>query len=312
MTKVIPILVGPTGSGKTAVGLELARALKADVISADSGQVYKDLRAGTAKPEGRWERGAYQVEGVAHHLMDVIPPTERYSAGDFARQAAEVIERRAARSERCVIVGGTGLYIRALVDGLAPLPPRDEALREKLSARAAREGRPALHRELAQIDPDAARGIPPNNIARVVRALEVHSLTGKPLSWWQKEKTRPSQWPFKWFGLRWKKEELLPRLEERCRAMTPGILEETERLLDAGVPATAPAFQALGYRSAMRHLKGDMTARGLEDAFSRETKLYVKRQMTWFRANPRIHWLDVSAASKPSETARKVLRELVK
>lgn len=311
MTEPIPILVGPTGSGKTAVGLELARALKAEVISADSGQVYKDLKAGTAKPEGRWDGGAYRVEGVAHHLMDVIPPTERYSAGDFARQAAEIIERRSARSERCVIAGGTGLYIRALVDGLAPLPPRDEALRKELSERAEREGRPALHRALAQVDPDAARGIPPNNIARVVRALEVHALTGKPLSWWQKEKTRPAKWPFKWFGLRWEKEELLARLQERCRAMTPGILEETERLLAAGVPSSAPAFQALGYRSAMRRLKGEISAQELEDDLFRETKLYVKRQLTWFRANPRILWLDVTGSTKPSETARKVLRELV-
>src|SRR5687767_11982592 len=129
MTLPIPILVGPTGSGKTAAGLEIARRLKAEIISADSRQVYKRLAAGTAKPEGRWASGAYCVEGVPHHLMDIVEPTAIYSAGEFARQATDILEKLSQAGKRGLVVGGTGLYLRALADGLAPLPPRDEDLR---------------------------------------------------------------------------------------------------------------------------------------------------------------------------------------
>jgi tRNA dimethylallyltransferase len=300
----IPIIVGPTGSGKTAVGLKVARALEADVISADSRQVYKGLQAGTAKPEGRRGPRGYVVEGVVQHLMDILEPTERFSAGDFARQAGELL----GGPGRFVIVGGTGLYLRALVDGLAPLPPRDEAMRRALLARAEREGRAALHAALARVDPPAARAIPPNNIARVVRALEVRELTGKPLSWWQKERTVPSTLPFLWFGLAWEKEALRERLEKRCRKMVPGLLAETESLLEAGVPEDAPAFQSLGYRAAVSHLRGKLSAPDFEAAFFRETKLYVKRQLTWFRANPRIRWIPMPSEAQAARVILAAVR----
>jgi tRNA dimethylallyltransferase len=300
MTSSIPILVGPTGSGKTALALELARLGRVtDVVSADSRQIYRGMSAATAKPPGAWKEDSrhplgryYAVEGVPHHLTDFLDPRETYSAGAFARDAEKILTALLRAGRRPLVAGGTGLYLRALVDGLAELPPRDPALREDLARRAEAEGRAALHEELRRADPETAAAVPPNNIARVIRALEVFRLTGKPLSWWQKEKTEPSRLDFSWRGLRLPRERLEALLAERCRSMRPGLLEETARLLKSGVPADAPGFQALGYRQAAERLAGRISDEKLAEEFFRQTRLYAKRQMTWFRANPRILWLD--------------------
>jgi tRNA dimethylallyltransferase len=313
MLRSIPILLGPTGSGKTAVALAWARRTDGEIISADSRQIYRRLSVGTAKPRGRWIRrarlpeNAYEVEGVPHHLMDILEPTEVYSAGLFARQAEEILGLLSSSSTPALVVGGTGLYLRALTDGLAPLPSRDEALRNELLEKARQEGRAALHQDLARVDPAAAGAIPVNNIARVVRALEVFRLTGRPLSWWQKEKTRPSPFSFQWFGLQWPKDRLEKNLADRCRAMVRrGLLEETSALLEKGVSPSAPAFQALGYDLAVDRLKGRLSSDDFESRFIHQTRLYAKRQMTWFRANRRIRWLPVPDPLDPDALAEKI------
>lgn len=306
----IPIIVGATGTGKTALALELARRNKAEVISADSRQIYRKLSVGTAKPTGRWVKDLnhplgryYAVEGIPHHLVDFLEPTEIYSAGRFAQEAETLLNLPGP----WIVAGGTGLYLRALVDGLAPLPPRDPALRKTLLERAQKDGRPSLHAELARVDPSAAQAIPPNNIARLVRALEVYLLTGQPLSQWQREKTNPSPRSFAWIGLRWPKDVLEKHLQERCRRMIrEGFLEETKSLLETGLPSDAPALQSLGYRSAVEHLQGRLSREEWEEQFLRETRLYAKRQMTWFRANPRIRWLDVPGPFDPISLASKM------
>jgi tRNA dimethylallyltransferase len=270
--------------------------------------------------------------------MDFLEPTETYNAGLFARQAEEllgnkrvVIASEAKQSacessktdcrgpkngprndnpsaSRFVIVGGTGLYLRALVDGLAPLPPRDEDYRRALEERAEREGRAALHAELLRADPGAARNIPPGNIARVIRALEVHHLTGRPISWWQKHKTTPSLRAFLWLGLRWPKEAYEEMLAARCRRLLrEGLVEETETLLKEGVPPGAPAFRSLGYPLALERLEGRLSAEELETRFIRQTRLYAKRQMTWFRANARIRWVEAGTDTDPVALAEKFL-----
>jgi len=287
----IPVLVGPTGAGKTALALEWAQRENREVISADSRQIYKGMTVGTAKPAGAWEDGAYTVDGVRHRLMDFLDPREIYNAGLFARQANALLKEGIAAGRRFVIVGGTGLYIKALTDGLAPLPGRDEDLRRELTARADREGRAALHAELAQVDPAAAAKIPPNNIARLVRALEVFRLTGRPISVWQKE-TPPSPFNFEWWGLRLAKDALDVRLKTRCHAMADGLIEETRALLTQGVAPEAPGFQSLGYPSAVRLLGGKLSRADFDQLFFLETRRYAKRQMTWFQANARIKWLN--------------------
>jgi tRNA dimethylallyltransferase len=312
----IPVIVGATGSGKSALALALAKARGAAVISADSRQVYKHLSIGTAKPKGLWnvrhsrEGGNpaasvqhYLVAGVPHHLVDIIEPTDIFSAGDFAKNAEALL----TFNGNAVIAGGTGLYLKALIDGLAPLPPADPELRKKLIARADKDGRPALHAALAQIDPDAAAKIPVNNIARLVRALEVHELTGIPISQWQREKTAPSPRRFAWFGLRWPKEAYEKNLAARCAAMLKnGMIEETDSLLKTGIDKSAPLFQSLGYRQVIEHLAGKITRAELEASFYAQSRLYAKRQMTWFRANPRIRWFDVKNSDDVAALAQKI------
>ncbi|MBK8574822.1 MAG: tRNA (adenosine(37)-N6)-dimethylallyltransferase MiaA [Elusimicrobia bacterium] len=308
------VLVGPTGSGKTDVALAVAKKISAEVISADSRQVYRDLNAGTAKPTGNWsprpQGPRYVVQGVVHHLLDHVSPTDAYTAGRFNREAMAVLEDLSRRRVPAVVVGGTGLYVRSLVRGLAPLPEGDLGLRKKFAERADREGREALHQDLVRVDPLAAQAIPPNNIQRVIRALEVHSLTGRPLSELQKEGTLPAPLDFIWFGLRWDPSLYQNRIKQRCQNMVGGILMETNVLLAKGVPATAPAFQSLGYREAILHCAGRLTREEFENEFLKQTRFYAKRQLTWFRGEPAIQWIDILPPFSLPEIAGNVLSHL--
>lgn len=297
------ILVGPTGVGKSEVALAVARRIGAEIISADSRQVYRGLSAGTAKPVGDWRETAagprYVAGGVVHHGVDVADPTEPFTAGRFVQVATAALRDLSRRDVPALIVGGTGLYVRSLVRGLAPLPPRSDALRAEWDALVLRKGRAHLHGLLAEVDPAAARAIPVNNTQRVQRALEVHRLTGRPLSDWQAKETRPADWDFEWNGLDMAPEIHRGLLRDRCAAMAGGILEECAALRKRGVPPDAPAFQSLGYREAVACLEGKMDRPAFEAAFFRQTLLYVKRQRTWFRAEPVRWW----SASLPFEAA---------
>lgn len=313
--KTIPILVGATGTGKTAVALALAGRVDGEVISADSRQIYRRLTVGTAKPLGRWVhrndhavKDYYDVDGVPHHLMDMLEPTEIYNAGIFTRQAAATVETLLLHRRTPLIVGGTGLYVKSLVDGLAPLPGRDNVIRKALTALAERDGRASLHKELSRVDPEAGQAIPANNLSRIMRALEVYLITGRPLTWWQKEKTEPSPFRFRWFGLQWPKAVLDQHLEKRCREMIrSGLLDETEEALKAGLPADAPGLQALGYAEAVERLKGKITQEEFEKRFLTKTRQYVKRQSTWFRAERRIQWIRLDGPPDPDDVADEIV-----
>jgi tRNA dimethylallyltransferase len=313
--RMIPILVGATGTGKTAVAIALAGRVDGEVVSADSRQVYRRLSVGTGKPQGRWVHRAghavkdyYEVQGVPHHLMDMLEPSEPYNAGIFARQAEQLAGILLQHRQTPLIVGGTGLYVKALVDGLAPLPGRDNVIRKALTALAERDGRGSLHKELSRVDPEAGRKIPANNLPRVIRALEVYLLTGHPLSWWQKEKTAPSPFRFRWFGLQWPREALERSLAQRCREMArDGLLDEAEAALKSGVPADAPGLQALGYAEAVERLKGRLSRGEFEEKFFLKTRQYVKRQVTWFRAEKRIHWIHLDGPPDADAVADEIV-----
>jgi tRNA dimethylallyltransferase len=308
------VIVGPTGVGKTDVALEVAKRLQGEVLSADSRQVYRGLQVGTAKPKGTWsttqEGPRYVVQGVVHHLLDHVDPTETYTAGRFTREAKAVLNEMSRRNVPAVIVGGTGLYFRSLVRGLALLPEGDPVLRKKLAHRAEREGRSALHQELQKVDPLAAEAIPPNNIQRVIRALEVHTITGRPLSALQKEGTHPAPWDFAWFGLRMDPGLYEKRLKQRCLSMEEGILAETKALLGMGVLPSAPAFQALGYREAVSYLSGNISKTEFEQELYQQTHLYAKRQLTWFRGEPSILWLEGPSTQPADILATQLLSHL--
>ncbi len=298
-----PILaiVGPTASGKTALALQWAQAEDGEIISFDSRQVYRHLLIGTAKPAGRWERGIYWVNGIAYHLVDFCEPNQRYSAADFVESAKTLISNILRRGKKPIFVGGTGFYLKAFQNGLAPLPPADAGLRNELLALAEEKGRSHLHAQLAAVDPEAASKIPPNNIARVVRALEVRRLTGRSISVWHREHRESrtetkSNYTLRCVGPLLDRALLHKQIEARCRLMVEnGMIEETEVLLRSGVADDCPALTGLGYRSVIAHLRGKLSREQLVATLIQETRQYAKRQLTWFRHQMKVEWVPFSS-----------------
>ena len=297
--------MGPTASGKSAAALELASLLGGEIVNADSRQVYKGFDAGTAKPDAR------DMKRVPHHLYDFLGPERPYSAGEYARAAAAVIEEILHRGKVAVLAGGTGLYLRSLLSGISKLPGRDEAIRKELLAFAEKSGRKALHERLEIADPVSAGKIPYQNIQRVVRALEIFQATGKPLSRHHAESPKqPLPHAAALFGISWGPEALKRRILARCRATAEAMIEETRALLGR-VPENAPAFQGLGYRSALEVVSGKTTPADFLKDYIHETEHYAKRQMTWFRKMPGIRWLDAEEPWDAQDAAERIARLLV-
>ncbi len=280
------VLVGPTASGKTRLAIELARALNGELISADSQQIYRGLEIGTAKPSAE-ERAA-----AVHHLIDIAEPTEVLSAGQFARMADEAIGQIAGRGKLPIVVGGTGLWVRALLLGMVEAPPADLALRRELEKRAELEGRDAIHAELARIDPEAAAGIAPQNLVRVIRALEIFRQSGeRPSDLWARHGFGQLRYRAKVLGLSPGREELYRRIEQRARAMfAAGLLDEVRGLLARGLE-DAPALKALGYPQAVAAARGQCSVEQAMAETALQTRRYAKRQLTWFRGDPLVDWL---------------------
>lgn len=280
-------LVGPTGSGKSALAIEVALVLEGEVVNCDSMQLYRKLNIGTAKPTDR------QRSLVPHHLFDVIEPDEVYSAGRYMQEAREICRQIAGRVHTPIIVGGTGLYLRALLEGVFEGPGRTEELRQRLREIADRRGSEYLHRLLARRDPEAAGRIQPADRIRLIRALEVFFATGTPIS-----RLQPGRQPFEEFqivkiGLNLPRSELYARINRRVEEMfQSGLVEEVASLLRQGYSPDLKAFEALGYRAAVRFLKGKTTLEEAVESTQRETRRYAKRQMTWFRKEPDMQWIE--------------------
>lgn len=291
------VIAGPTATGKSALGLALAERVGGEIVNADALQVYRGLDVGTAKPT------AEERERVPHHLIDVLEPTERYSAGEFARRAREAIGGIHARGGKALVVGGSGLYLRALLDGISPIPPGDRAVRRVLRDRVADEGLPALYEELGRRDPATAERLPSGDTQRILRALEVVEATGTPLSEWIARRPYGAErLPAVRLGLTLPRALLYDAIERRVARMVElGWVEEVSRLLARGLLPAAPAFQAIGYREIARHLAGDQSLERALDETVRATRRYAKRQLTWFRKEPDMIWLDArDAARKPA------------
>jgi tRNA dimethylallyltransferase len=290
--------------GKTATAIHLATRLGIEVVSADSRQVYRRMDVATGKPTAA-ERAA-----VAHHLLDLIEPDERYHAARFRREAIESIDAIRQRGKLPVVVGGTGLYVRALLKGLDPAPPADPALRARLEAAAAETGVPALHARLAALDPDAARRLHPNDRVRIIRAIEKHGSGSSGEGGWARAVT---PWTLLLFGLAQERSALHRRLEERARGMlSGGMIEEVQRLLDAGYDETTPGMAGIGYRQFAAALKGRMTEAEALRLMVRDTRRYAKRQMTWFAREPEIRWLDVDETGGPEGAAERIVKEITR
>jgi tRNA dimethylallyltransferase len=281
----IAALVGPTASGKTAVALALAArfGLPIEVIGCDALQVYRRLEAGTAKPSPA-ERAT-----VSHHLIDVAEPTEPMTAGRYAELASVAIAQVHARGNWPLLVGGTGLYLRTLVRGLAEIPPVPKDLRDALAHEFAARGPDALHAELAAVDSAYAAGVPAQNRQRVLRALEVFRATGKPFSQWHREHaSQPDRFACWTALLDPPRDAHDARLTARAQSMAAPLLQEVRLLLDEGLPPEAPAMQALGYREAVAVVRDELAPAAFTQALVRTHRQYAKRQRTWFATQQRI------------------------
>jgi len=280
-------IVGPTASGKSSLAIEVAEKLSAEILCVDSMQVYRGFDIGTAKPSLDDQRR------VRHHGIDLVDPSQQFDAGAFLDYARQVVAERRAGGVQVLAVGGTGLYMQAMLYGLAPSSPADLELREQLRRVEANEPG-SMHRRLAEVDPESAETLHPNDLVRVERALEVFLLSGEKQSQWLQKHGfgEPAFEPLV-FGIRWPREELRSRIAARVGQMlAAGWLDEVRGLVAAGVDEQAPAMRALGYRELLALLRGQVSR---DEAVGRITVLcqrFAKRQTTWFNRVPSIHWLD--------------------
>ena len=286
-TLPLVVIAGPTASGKSALAIRLAKELNGEVIACDSTQLYRGFDIGTAKPR-RDERG-----GVRHHLIDVLEAREDATAGGYRERAIEVLTGMRKRGCLPILTAGTGLYLRALLEGFAEVPQRSEELRERLRATALEHKPGHLHRILKRWDPISARKIAPADEQKLIRAIEVCLLTKMPLS----EIHRTGRVPLKgWramkIGLSPEREELYRRIHARTEAMlASGWLEEVRALLASGLPENAKPFDFIGYRELTAVLRQEIELREAQEVIEQATRQYAKRQMTWFRPDGEVHWL---------------------
>jgi tRNA dimethylallyltransferase len=280
---LVLLLLGPTGSGKTALSLTLARRFNGEIVSCDSVAVYRGMELGTAKPSIE-ERSL-----VPHHLIDVADPDEPFTAGAYSKLARKALQEVTARERLPIVTGGTGLYLRALTEGLFAGPARQQALRSRLEQSKSRRGKDWLHRVLARLDPASAARIHANDAAKLIRAIEVCLAARKPLS---QVLARDPLTGFRLLriGLNPPRQELYERLNRRCQAMfTAGLVDETRALLQRFGPVKA--LDSLGYRQAQAVLAGNSTLENAIAAAQQGHRNFAKRQLTWFRREPDVHWL---------------------
>ncbi len=303
----IIILLGPTAVGKTAVSIPLARALDAEIISADSRQVYIGLDIGTAKPV------ISERAGIAHHMIDIVHPQVDFTVADFQRLANDVLEDLHNRGKRALIVGGTGLYIRALVDrpSYQDQPPVPELRREILEEMADRGSR-ALYDELQAVDPEAAGKIHPNNIPRLVRALEVVRASGRRFSDGKKRdrEAQRAESPYRWrlIGLNTNRDRLYERINQRVLKMIhSGWVDEVKSLLESGCCGEEKPLKGLGYREIVAFLTGKQSLDSAIELTKRDTRRFAKRQMTYFRRLSGITWIDLESGTDPAALAEQIL-----
>ncbi len=279
-------ILGPTASGKTSLALNLALKFHGEIISADSVQVYRGLDVGTAKPSAEERRL------VPHHLIDILDPDQEYSAALFREQADEIIHRLHLRKTPIFVTGGTGLYLKVLTRGLLRGPGGAPQLRATLYRRAETEGREVLHQELRRLDPEAGSRIHPHDTFRIIRALEVCTLTGKPISHFQREhRFQESPYEILKIGLYAEREELYWRIDSRVQKMLEmGWVREVQSLLDRGYSPKLKSMQSLGYKQIVRYLLGEIEMPQALELIKRDTRRYAKRQITWFKSDPEIQW----------------------
>ncbi|MDO9578811.1 MAG: tRNA (adenosine(37)-N6)-dimethylallyltransferase MiaA [Candidatus Cloacimonadales bacterium] len=278
---MIPVIIlqGPTAVGKSSVALEIARHFQTEIISADSRQVYKFMAIGTAKPSQP------EQKKIKHHLIDIITPDQVYSAGDFEKDAAKIIKQLHSENKIPLVVGGTGFYVKALMEGIFQSPNVPQEIREKLKEQAAEKGSEFLHQKLQQIDPDSAIRANPNDLNRIIRALEVYEFTGKTITQlWQENPAEKKNFRFLNLLLTDEREKIYSRINQRVdEMMAAGLLDEAANLLQKGFAKTSPGLNTVGYKELIPYFENGVSLDVCSDAIKQHTRNYAKRQMTWYR-----------------------------
>jgi tRNA dimethylallyltransferase len=297
--KVI-LIVGPTCSGKTAVGLKIATELKSEIISADSRQIYKFLNIGTAKPTNE------ELKLVKHHFVDLLEPTEDFNVSKFEKESLKIINNLHHKNKIPIVIGGSGLYLKAIVDGIFDEVDTDDNYRSELLENRKNFGNEFIYQKLKDVDLQTASNMLPQNWKRVIRALEVFHLTGEPIWKFHEKHKRETNIEFMQFGLNWEREILYKNIETRVDEMIKlGLVNEVKSILSMGISQNINALNTVGYKEIIGYLSGNITFDRSIELIKRNTRRYAKRQLTWFRKDKRINWLDVNSKEdfeKISET----------
>lgn len=287
-------IVGPTAIGKTEIGIRVASALDGEIISADARQIYRHMNIGTAKPS------LEDIEEIPHHMIDIVEPGEYFSAGKFGEMGREYIAEIQSRGKIPVIVGGSGLYIRSLLDGLIEGIASDESIREKISQEIKDLGIQAVYDRLMEIDSDYAAGISSNDELRIVRALEVYEISGKTLT----ESISDQQAPLintLFFGIMMNREDLVSRIEARVEKMLEnGLVDEVAKLIESGYGKKLKELPTIGYSEVIDHLEGRIDEATMLAKIKTHSRRYAKHQMTWFRSESRIQWINLDEINDPA------------
>lgn len=299
------ILLGPTGVGKTAVALALAKKLSAEIVSADSRQVYRYMDIGTAKPTPA------EREAAPHHFIDICHPNEIYSAGQYSEEARAVIEKILQHKKWPLVVGGSGLYLRALLEGFFEPKASNREIQEQLKRRAHEEGNAILHAELSQVDPASAARVHPNDTHRLVRALEIYYAGGKPASTVRLYNSQPATFIYRLIGLNLARPELYARLNRRVDNMlAAGLLDECRNLVKMGYSPELNALQTVGYQEVFQYLRDEISYHRMIELIKQHSRNYAKRQWTWFRKMNGVEWFDVNPEETPGKIATRIRQHL--
>ena len=304
MEEVI-VIVGPTCSGKTYLSLRLAEILKSEIISADSRQIYKYLNIGTAKPSSD------QVKKIKHHFIDELMPDDDFNASKFAERTKIILEGLIIQNKIPVVVGGSGLYIKALIDGISESADTDNELRAEFLELRKKFGNNYLYEELKKVDDKSASKMLPQNWKRVMRALEVIKLTGKPI--WQHHKDQVSfhNFKFRQIGLLWNRKILYKNIEDRVNEMVDsGLVNEVSSILNLGYSKHLNSLNTVGYKEIIQYLEGEISLGRAIELIKRNTRRYAKRQMTWFNADKRIEWSNINSTKDLDLLAKKIAKEI--
>lgn len=293
-------VVGPTCTGKTRIGIELAKLVNGEIVSADSRQIYTLIDIGTAKPTRA------EMAEVPHHLIDIVPLDENVSAGTYGSLAREAFDGILSRKRVPILVGGSGLYIRSAIDGLFNAPEIDEKTRQSLRGRLESEGAERLLEELERVDPEAAKGLLPGNYKRILRGLEVYYSSGNRISKLRAERTVTPRFKTLQFGIAVERKELYRRIERRVDDMiAAGLLDEVRELLRRGFDPQLNSLQTVGYKEVIQYIQQKITYVDMVAQIKMNTRRYAKRQMTWFRKDTRIIWINANGKT-PEEVAKEI------